>query len=231
MSATYLGTFPVRKIVSANIIGQGILVKTEKIIVSRNDASSYVPEINSPFIEDSNLWVTDAKLDYQDNGLAEITVVAHGKNTTSSTTLEIQPSSPFIYGLSNGNADTSIVPVASPSGGSTVKVSFVDTAGNEGSIISQYSLFAMPSSINGVDLPSYTSPGIYGNTNINIPGSNQIPSPDWRLTYKGYICKDIQMQRQGSAVAVSLFFKESGYLEIVTSVNENQLTVSKIWEY
>lgn len=226
-----MGSFPVRKIVSTNIVGQGILVKTEKIIVSRDSAASYMPRINSEFFQDSNLWVTDAKLDYQDNGLAEITVVAHGKNANSSTTLEIQPGGPFIYGLSNGNADTSVQPVANPSSGSTVKVSFVDTAGNEGSIIYQYSLHAMPSSINGVDLPRYTSPGTYGNPNISGPAPNGVPYPNWRLTYKGYICKDIQMQRQGSAVAVSLFFKESGYLETVTYVNQNQSTISKVWEY
>lgn len=231
MSATYLGTFPVRKIVSANIIGQGILVKTEKIIVSRNDASSYVPEINSPFIQDSNLWVTDAKLDYQDNGLAEITVVAHGKNENSSTTVEIQPGGVFISGLLV-KEELTLNPPANSSSGATVKVSFVDSVNNEADVISTYSLEPMPSEINGIRLPPYTSPGIYGNPSLIAgPNNNDIPNPNYRITYKGYICKDIQTQRHGSALSVSLFYKESGFLETFEKTSAFTGTIKKLWEF
>lgn len=225
-----MGAFPVRKIVSTNIIGQGILVKTEKIIVPRDSAASYVPEINSEFVQDNNLWVTDSNLEYREDGLAEITVVAHGKNENSSTTVEIQPGGVFISGLLV-KQELNLYPPANSSSGATVKVSFVDSVNNEADVISTYSLERMPSEINGISLPPYTSPGIYGNLSLGSgPYNDQIPSPNWRITYKGYICKDIQTQRHGSALSVSLFYKESGFLEYF-ELSGSIGTIKKAWEF
>jgi hypothetical protein len=241
MSATYYGSLPINRIVSTNIVGQGILIKTQKITANRDSASSLMPAINSVFEDDSSLWVTDAKIDDQQNGLSEITVVAQGPSSNPSTTLEIQPGGPFIYGLTDGQIVNALTAGtgyyqdypsgANPLSGSTVKVSFVSYAGQENSLISTYSYKAMPTSINGIILPRYKSPGTYGNLILVPLPSQGFPSPDWRLTYKGYICKDIQIQRQGAALAVSLYFKESGYLETYSQTSANTGAISKVWDY
>jgi hypothetical protein len=244
MSASYLGTFPVSKIVASNIIGQGIVVKTQKIVTYIDSAEASLPSINSVFSEDSTLWVTDSKMENQIDGLAEITVVAQGPSSNPSTTLEIQPGGPFIYGLTDGQI-VNIGPTsftastgyqdypsgANPSSGSTIKVSFVSYAGQENSLISTYSYKAMPTSINGIILPRYKASGIYGNSILAVLPGQEFPNPNWRLTYKGFICKDIQIQRQGAALAVSLYFKESGYLETYTPTSANSGTISKVWDY
>ena len=242
MSATYYGSLPVKRIVSTNIVGQGILIKTQKITANRDSASSLMPAINSVFEDDSSLWVTDAKIDDQQNGLSEITVVAQGPADNSSTTLEMQPGGPLIYGFgqvtqspislgfSPAPSQSDYPSMASPFAGATVKVSFIDLAGQENQIIESYSYKKMPETINGISLPSYKDPGVYGN-GILLPINGQPPVPDWRVFYKGYICKDIQIQRQGSALAVSLYFKESGFLEIYSQDNANNGTISKVWEY
>jgi hypothetical protein len=230
MSAQYYGSYPVKRITAANIVGQGILIKTQKIVCKSSEVDSYLPTINSTFTEDSTLWVTDVKIDDQQNGLAEITVVAQGTNENSSTIVEIQPGGVFIFGLKESQS-TDFIPNANPSSGATVKVSFVDQANNESRIISTYSLASMPSELNGMTLPSYTAPGVYGNP-VLTPQPNQAdPNPPWRHTYKGYICKDIQAQRQGSALAVSLFYKESGYLETFQRISQTQATISRTWDY
>jgi hypothetical protein len=238
MSATYYGSLPVKRIVSTNIVGQGILIKTQKITASRDSASSLMPAINSVFEDDSSLWVTDAKIDDQQNGLSEITVVAQGPADNSSTTLEMQPGGPLIYGFGQfiqswiplpGQSDYPVM--ASPSAGATVKVSFIDLAGQENQIIGSYSYKQMPRTINGITLPSYKDPGIYGSAILLPSPGIPFPDPNWRVTYKGYICKDIQIQRQGAALAVSLYFKESGYLETYSQTSANSGTISKVWDY
>jgi len=244
MSASYLGTFPVSKIVASNIVGQGIVVKTQKIVTYIDSAETLLPSINSVFSEDSTLWVTDSKMENQIDGLAEITVVAQGPSSNPSTTLEIQPGGPFIYGLTDGQiinigltsptASTGYEDYpsgANPSSGSTVKVSFVSYAGQENSLISTYSYKAMPTSINGIILPRYKAPGTYGNPNLTPLPGQEFPYPNWRLIYKGYICKDIQIQRQGAALAVSLYFKESGQLQTYNQTSANSGTIINVWEY
>ena len=241
MSATYYGSLPVKRIVSTNIVGQGILIKTQKITASRDSASSLMPAINSVFEDDSSLWVTDSKLDDQSNGFAEITVVAQGPTSNPSTTLEIQPGGPFIYGLGGTNQvvagswavenQQDYPSMANPSSGATVKVSFIDLAGQENQIIGTYSYNQMPATINGISLPSYKDPGIYGNALLLPTPGIPIPDPNWRVTYKGYVCKDIQIQRQGSALGVSLYFKESGFMEIYNKTDTNTATITKVWNY
>jgi hypothetical protein len=243
MSAQYYGSYPVKRITAISIVGQGVLIKTQKIVCKSSEVDSYFPTINSVFEDDSSLWVTDAKIDDQQNGLSEITVVAQGPADNSSTTMEVQPGGPLIYGLGgvaqspifwgiSTTPDQSDYPsMVSPSAGATVKVSFIDLAGQENQIIESYSYKKMPATINSVSLPSYKEPGTYGNAILlPIPGQG-FPVPDWRVFYKGYICKDIQIQRQGSALAVSLYFKESGFLEIYNQGNANNGTISKVWEY
>jgi len=242
MSAQYYGSYPVKRITAVSIVGQGVLIKTQKIVCKSSEVDSYLPTINSVFEDDSSLWVTDAKIDDQQNGLSEITVVAQGPADNSSTTLEMQPGGPLIYGFgqitqspislgfSSAPSQSDYPSMASPFAGATVKVSFIDLAGQENQIIESYSYKKMPEKINDISLPSYKSPGVYGNE-ILLPVNGQPPVPDWRVVYKGYICKDIQIQRQGSALAVSLYFKESGFLEIYNQGNANNGTISKVWEY
>jgi len=241
MSAQYYGSYPVKRITAISIVGQGILIKTQKIVCKSSEVDSYFPTINSVFEDDSSLWVTDVKIDDQQNGLAEITVVAQGPTSNPSTTVEIQPGGPFIYGLGGTNQvvagswavenQQNYPSMANPSSGATVKVSFIDLAGQENQIIGTYSYNQMPATINSVSLPSYKEPGTYGNALLlPIPGQG-FPVPDWKVFYKGYICKDIQIQRQGSALAVSLYFKESGFLEIYSQTGANTGTISKVWEY
>jgi hypothetical protein len=215
MSAIYFGNFPVKKIVATSVVGQGVLIKTQKIIAPISTASSYVPAINSVFTEDSSLWVTDAKIDYQDNGLAEITIVASGLSPNVSTTVEIQPNAPFIFGFESAvnfeNDFYKIRAMIKPTVGSCVVVKFVAAAGEEANIITTYSGNPMPFKINDVSLPPHQYPITLFHPdaqsfNLGNEGST-------RLTYKGYICKDTAMVRQGSAVNVSLFYKESVKVE------------------
>ena len=232
-----------KRIVSTNIVGQGILIKTQKITANRDSALSLMPAINSVFEDDSSLWVTDAKIDDQQNGLSEITVVAQGPADNFSTTLEMQPGGPLIYGFgqvtqspislgfSSAPSQSDYPSMASPSAGSTVKVSFIDLAGQENQIIETYSYNQMPATINGISLPSYKDPGIYGNALLLPTPGIPIPDPDWRVIYKGYVCKDIQIQRQGSALGVSLYFKESGYFETYNQTGANTGTITKVWNY
>jgi hypothetical protein len=232
MSAQYYGSYPVKRITAISIVGQGILIKTQKIACKSSEVDSYLPTINSTFTEDSTLWVTDVKIDDQQNGLAEITVVAQGPTSNPSTMVEIQPGGVFIAGLKVLGEITSYPP-ASPSSGATVKISFVDSVNNESNIISTYSLAPMPSQINGISLPPYTEPGIYGNIYLDQSSlyEGQNPGQNYRITYRGYICKDIQTQRQGSALSVALYYKESGYLEYVQNLGSDTRTIVRSWDY
>jgi hypothetical protein len=240
MSAQYYGSYPVKRITAISIVGQGILIKTQKIVCKSSEVDSYLPTINSVFEDDSSLWVTDVKIDDQQNGLAEITVVAQGPTSNPSTMVEIQPGGVFIAGLKVLGEITSYPP-ASPSSGTTVKISFVDSVNNESNIISTYSLAPMPSQINGISLPPYTEPGIYGNISLdqyrlyesqNYRGNNNLNlDQNYRITYRGYICKDIHTQRQGSALSVALYYKESGYLEYVENIGLDTRTIVRSWEY
>jgi hypothetical protein len=158
--------------------------------------------------------------------------------------VEIQPGGVFIAGLKVLEEITSYPP-ASQSSGATVKISFVDSVNNESNIISTYSLAPMPSQINGISLPPYTSPGIYGNRNLeqyrlydgqNYRANNNLnfelnSDQNYRITYRGYICKDIHTQRQGSALSVALYYKESGYLEYVDNIGLDTRTIVRSWEY
>lgn len=237
MSATYYGTFPVKKVTSYGPQGMGVVVSTASIVAPSASISSYVPEINTIYEFDSNLWVTNAQVDFKDNGLAEVKITAAGPSQQPSTTVEYQPNGPFIYGLQGPvEPDLEPMPNYSPSGGITIKVSFVDNVQNERNIISNYKNLPMPSSINGVELPAQiTKTGEWTKLTHECHNTNR---PNYKVdissgTYNGYICKDVAISRMGSAIYINLYFKESGrlFLNYDPCANEGSVSLTKVFDY
>lgn len=218
MSASYYGTFPVKTVISTSVMGNGILSSTAKIIAKEGDGEDLIPDINSSYEFDSRLWVTQASLSQSGNGFDEINITAMGPVVNPSTTAEVQPGGPLIWGLggsSGGLATRGADDFPARFGsniGSTVKVSFVDNAGQEGSLISAYQDLLMPDSIGGIALPLQNKqPGFY-ETSEKITRNNQVFAFR-RMNYRGFIGRDFQMQRMGSALSVSIVFRESGTIE------------------
>lgn len=214
MSATYYGTFPVKKVTSYGPQGLGVLVSTASIVAPTASISSYVPAINSVYEFDANLWVTNAEVDFKDNGLAEVKITAAGPSLQPSTTIEYQPGGPFIYGLS-GTGTRKVFPNYSPTGGIVIKVTFVDKVANEKQIIETYLRKPMPAYVNGIALPDPgVSPGEWDEFphTCNYSNGQSIIMNLVRGSYDGFVCKDVTINRMGSAIQASLFFKESGKL-------------------
>lgn len=216
MSASYFGTFPVTRETSVQVVGEGVRVATAKIVEKEASAASLVPAINSAYSLDANLWVTGANLSYLGNGLAEIDITAAGPDSSATTTVEVQPGGPLIWGLAEfAPPDPSAVPsVFGGDRGTVVRVTFVAEAGQESSVFSSYYGTLMPSQINGVDLPTpIRDPGDLPETANETVGQDGNTYPEYRGRYDGFICSDVAMRRQGRALVINLSFKERGYLE------------------
>ncbi|NDD53604.1 hypothetical protein EBZ39_06960 [bacterium] len=213
MSASYFGTFPVKIPLGSYVDQNGIKYSNLKIIDKIDSYSSQVPSVGSEFELDTSLWVTDADVSVLQNGLAEIMVKAAGPGPNASTRVRLIPGGPRIWGLA-GEEDTTytqndfVIPRFSNNGGVAVNVSFVETAGNEASIIYTYSQKIMPANINGIALPEALGSPNTTSFSPNIPG--QLPRIS--ETYRGFICSEISTQTFGSAMLVNLYFRESGFM-------------------
>lgn len=233
MAATYLGSFPVKKVTSYGPQGLGVLVSTASIVAPTASISSYVPAINSVYEFDANLWVTNAEVDFKDNGLAEVKITATGPSLQPSTTIEYQPGGPFIYGLS-GTGTRKVMPDYSPTGGIVIKVTFVDKVENEKQIIETYLRKSMPSSINGISLPEPgISPGTWDpfTTTCGLPNGQSLINNIVEGYYNGFVCRDLTINRMGKAIQASLFFKESGKLLFNYNSCASVRTYTEIFNY
>ena len=216
MPASYLGTFPVIRETSVSVVGEGVRVANAKIIAQASTASNSLPAINSAYQFDSSLWVTSADLTYTPDGLAEINIQAAGRDPDSSTTVEVQPGGPLIWGLAEFSppAQDAIPSVFGADRGTVVRVNFVAEAGEESSIFSSYYGTLMPESINGVTLPTpIRDPGPLPEASPSITTADGNAYDLYRGQYDGFVCSDVAMRRQGKALVVQLAFKERGYVE------------------
>jgi len=234
MSASHLGTFPVKTVLSDSITEPGVRTSTAKIVVKEGEGTALLPLPGSVYEFNSSLWVTQAELSKPSIGLEEISISAAGPAGSSFTTVEIQPGGPLIWGLSQDNADGQNWSSASfparfgANMGTTIQVRFISVAGNERTIADQYQNKLIPSSVNNVALPSpWKSPGTYNGSEIIFGGQ---PIPAQILYYFGFLCRDIQMQRQGRALVVTLFFRESGKIMQLNYSNQTSVVYSTIFE-
>lgn len=232
MSASYLGTFPVKAVTSTDVIPPGVRTSSARIVGREADVADLIPSVNSTYEFDSSLWVTQAAVVYPGNGFGEISITAAGPDPSASTVVEIQPGSPLIYGLADENGsgeqvNSDDIPLRyGPNYGTAVKVTFVTEAGQEKQILEQYAQKIMPNSVLGVSLPvPARGPGPWP----------QLYRPNTFTTlyigsYKGWLCRDVTMQRQGRALVVSLFFKESGRLDVATGP-DSSITYTTLFDF
>lgn len=226
MSASYLGTFPVKRLLSSQQDANGVLTASASIVDREGDISSHVPAINSEFEFDTNLWVTSADVSYPGNGLAEVTVAASGPPVVSTARVFVTPGGPRIYGLrSSGLAPLGGLTFPTgyhPTNGQSVEVTFVTSADQSEQMVITYLGAQMPSSILDTELPApaarrgpildstlqpppVTVPGI-------TPGVSQEVPRSFQGNYGGFVCKDVILQPQGRALLVRLVFREEGFL-------------------
>lgn len=232
MSASYFGTFPVKTVISTEVIPPGVRTSTARIVDGEASAPGLLPAVNSVYEFDNTLWVTQASLAYSGNGFGEISISAAGPDPSATTAVEIQPGSPLIYGLADENGvgdqlDSNGIPIRYGSNfGVAVKVSFVTEAGQEKEILLQYAQKLMPAAINNVDIPAPArAPGPW--PQLYRPGTF---TSLYLGSYKGWLCRDVIMQRQGRALVVHLFFKESGRLDVATGPDTN-ITYTTLFDF
>lgn len=224
MSASYFGTFPVKRELNTGRTMNGVRTASMSIVDKEDNITAHLPVIGSEYEYDTSLWITSANLSYSGNGLAEVTISAAGPSTDASPRVFLAPGAPLIYGLSPGVAtQSSGLPLFSQNGGQSVEVSFCDIVGNQENLISTYYRLPMPSSVGGVSLPvPARSPGpitpVASTARVPVPdpfGGNQPPGsnpPEFTGYYGGFVCTDLIMQPEGRALVVRAIFKETGWV-------------------
>lgn len=225
MSASYFGSFPVTRVLSDVVSEEGVRVITVSETHEESTAAAAVPAVHSLYSGNGNFSVTQANLTYTGNGLAEVVYSVAGPVDNPPALVQITSGAPLIYGLSPGiEPDSNGFPRYSAGGGQSVEVTFCDSKDSKETVIANNYRNPMPTEFLGVSLPlpartpgPITEAGAAGN---RIPSPDPFPGlpppgfpqPSFSGYYAGFICTDVIMRQQGSALVVRLIYKESGWL-------------------
>jgi len=253
MSATYYGSYPVKKKTGSYADQNGIQFSSMQIVAKQSDAASYLPSIGSVYEYDSNLAVTRAEMTEAQNGLTEISVTAAGPSPNAKPIVRINPGAPLIYGLTKETKQSTSwqssstispflipnqqnpMPSGHPTAGVEIVVTFVAQATERSSVIDTYNRQSMPSSINGVSLPSPAQAPIsfteYVNNNLTGVLTNQTVQteiPLYQVAYYGFKCINMRVETTGAALLIALNYQESGYLAVYNQANN---TWTNQWFY
>jgi hypothetical protein len=261
MSATYYGSYPVKKKIGSYADQNGIQFSSMQIVAKQSDAASYLPSIGSVYEYDSNLAVTRAEMTEAQNGLTEINVTAAGPSINAKPIVRINPGAPLIYGLTKENKQSTSwenagtanpfaaisrknpIPTENPTAGVEIVVTFVAQDTQRASVIETYNRKIMPTSINGVALPTPAQIPInfteYQNNNLTgLPWQGQLtgfglvpslqPIPDYSVFYYGFKCVNMRIESTGAALLIALNYQESGQYLTYNQTTNNYETK---WSY
>lgn len=219
MSASYLGSLPVKRATNSFVDENGVLFASMSIISSAASAPLYLPSLGSAYELNSSLAVTRADITHNPTGLSEIIVTAAGPSANARPFYRIQPGAPRIYGLKTSQPVPEPYPYHSSSGGVSVEVTLVATESDRQTILNTYLRGVMPSSIYGLTLPEPASPPrdltivddwspVQGLPDVNQPKTRAVGY------YLGFICMQIRLDLQGSALVAVLSYQESGFMDV-----------------
>jgi len=231
MSASYFGTFPVKREVSRSFDADGIITASMLIVDREADIASSAPSIDDAYELDGNLLVTQVNITRSGNGLAEAVVAASGPPLNPTARVSVKVGGPLIYGLASGTAIPLGLPLQHhPTNGQIVEVYFAASRGQENEIYEQYFGLPMPREVLGASLPRPAAEARTLTQDDNLapfppsilpPGFlPMLPFPATSTVqgaYRGFVCRDISFEPRGSALAVVLFFRETGQLIIETN--------------
>jgi hypothetical protein len=256
MSATYYGSYPVKRKTGSYADQNGIQFSSMQIVAQQSNAVCYLPSIGSVYEYDSSLAVTRAEMTEAQNGLTEINVTAAGPSPNAKPIVRINPGAPLIYGLTKETKQSTSwentgtikpsaytskqnpIPNGHPTAGVEIGVTFVAQDTERASVIETYNRKIMPAAINGVALPtpaqgplSFTE---FENQSIaGLSATGQLPIsqfPRLEVVYYGFKCVNMRVESTGAALLVTLNYQESGYYVSFSTTN-NQTTGTIVWYY
>lgn len=245
-----LGTYPILNSQSSSIDENGIQTIAYTLTVPTSEVAQYIPNkddeyygpsqpiqiSNSGFVGDlinaSKFLVTSVDMALLPGGLTQITVKTAGsQNVESAPRVRIIPNYPLIFGLSSisqvsGNRQGS----GSSRLGYGVIMTFITKNDpiEEGLIFQNLSNKIMPAEFRGTKLPiptrqpfTYTTPS--GPLDINFVIEY--------IIYKGFIGKNITVERIGGVTLFQLLYSESGRYSVRACATPQDCSETVVYDY
>jgi len=224
MSASYLGTFPVKREISRNVDADGIVSASLLITDQEANIIASSPALDSEYELDVSLRVSQVEISYLQNGLAQAVVLAQGAPAEVFARVQVSVGGPLIYGLAPGVGSLEGFPNFSPTNGQVVEVTFAAVRGTENDIYAEFYAQVMPESIRGTSLPrAARAPGPMEEPSSSTPLPPSIPGAPPALPinntdgltsgfYSGFRCGHVSFEPAGGASRVRLYYRESGWL-------------------